>query len=62
MDIQTLGAALALAKKTVLPAATAGDAGEVLAVGADGEWTKAAATTATIAVDGTTLTITAGGE
>ncbi len=60
MDIPTLGAALSLAKKTVLPATTAGDAGAVLAVDADGKWAKAQATTAAISVSGTTLNITGG--
>ncbi len=62
MDIQTLGAALALAKKTVLPAATAGDAGDQLIVGNDGAWTKGTAVSAAVSVSGTTLTITTGGE
>ena len=62
MDIQTLGAALALAKKTVLPQATAADAGEQLVVGNDGAWTKGTAVSAAVSVSGTTLTITTGGE
>jgi hypothetical protein len=62
MDVQTLGAALALAKKTVLPKATAADAGETLVVGNDGAWTKGTAVTSAVSVNGTTLTITTGGE
>lgn len=62
MDIVTLGAALALAPKAVLPAASASDVGEALVVGADGSWEKGAVTGATITVNGTTLTITPGGE
>lgn len=58
MDVITLGAALALAKKTVLPSAEAGDAGEALVVGPDGAWTKGTVTGATITVSETTLTIT----
>lgn len=60
MDVVDIGAALNLAKKGILPAATSTDAGEVLTVGADGSWTKGAVTGATITVDGTTLTITGG--
>ena len=60
MDMQTLGAALALAKATVLPKTEAGDAGEVLIVGNDGKWTAGAVTGATITVSGTTLVITSG--
>ena len=60
MDIQTLGAALALAKKTVLPAATPSDAGEVLTVGPDGTWVAGQGTTASISVVDTGLVITGG--
>lgn len=60
MDIVSIGAAVELAKKTVLPVADSGDAGEVLTVGADGTWTKGAVTDATITVSGTTLTISGG--
>lgn len=56
MDMVTLGAALALA----LPHAEAADAGALLVVGEDGKWVKGEATTATISVSGTTLTITGG--
>lgn len=57
MDMQTLGAALALAKKTVLPSVTQEDSGMQLVVGSGGEWEKGAATTASVSVSGTTLTI-----
>lgn len=57
MDMQTLGAALALAKKTVLPAVSQEDSGMQLVVGSDGEWGKGATTTASVSVSGTTLTI-----
>ena len=61
MDSATLGAALALMKSYV-PKGEAAEAGEVLTVGPDGSWTKGEVTGATITVDGTTLTITTGGE
>lgn len=61
MDSTTLGAAIAMMGK-ILPSVEAADAGAVLTVGNDGKWTKGAATTATISVSGTTLTITTGGE
>ncbi|MBO7686748.1 MAG: hypothetical protein J6V72_10200 [Kiritimatiellae bacterium] len=62
MDVVSIGAALALAKKQVLPQTTAADAGDVLAVGPDGTWTKAESANATITVSGTTLTITGGDD
>ena len=62
MDIVDIGAAVALAKKTVLPAASSSDAGDVLTVGQDGAWTKGAVSGAVIAVSGTTLTITQEGD
>ena len=60
MDAETLGAALALAKKTVLPAAAAQDEGAALVVGSDGEWTKGQPISATITVSDTTLVVTSG--
>lgn len=60
MDVVDIGAAVALAKKGILPETTAGDAGEALVVGADGAWTKGEITGATIMVSGTTLTISGG--
>ena len=61
MDVVDIGAAIALAKNGgVLPATTAGDAGEALIVGADGAWTKGEITGAAITVSGTTLTISGG--
>ena len=48
MDLITLAAALKLAPKKTLPQTSAEDAGEMLVVGSDGNWTKGAATTATI--------------
>ena len=58
MDGGTLAIALALIKK-VLPATTPEDVGALLVVGANGKWTTGEATTATISVSETTLTITA---
>ena len=60
MDVVDIGAAVALAKNVILPAATAGDAGKALVVGADGTWTKGEITGAAITVSGTTLTISGG--
>ena len=62
MDVQALGAALALAKKTVLPAVDDSDAGAQLVVASDGTWQKGEPTSAVISVSGTTLSITGGGE
>ena len=62
MDMTTLGAAVALAKKVVLPTAEAADVGKVLTVGDDGKWTAGAPISATITVSGSTLVITGEGE
>ena len=58
MDAETLGAALALSKKKVLPAATSGDAGAVLVVDSEGNWVKGESVDAAISVSGTKLVIT----
>lgn len=56
MDMETLGAAVALMNK-ILPATSPGDAGMQLVVGADGHWVAGEATTASISVDGTTMKV-----
>lgn len=58
MDMQIIAAAVALAKKKILPAATASDAGAMLVVDSQGQWAKGEAVTATVSVSGTTLSIT----
>lgn len=60
IDQETLFAALSLAPSVTLPAVTAEDAGAGLVVSSEGTWEKGEATTATISVSGTTLSITAG--
>ena len=60
MDVVDIGAAVALAKKTVLPAVGAADAGQVLTVGLDGVWTTGTVTGAVISISGTTLNISGG--
>ena len=58
MDVETLGAALALAPKKTLPAATSGDAGATLVVDSNGKWAKGAVVDQAISVSGTTLVVT----
>lgn len=58
MDAVTLAAAVAIAKKTTLPAVTNADAGATLVVDSQGQWAKGEAVTATVSVSGTTLSIT----
>lgn len=61
--MQTLGAAIALSRRIageVLPAATSADAGEVLTVGQDGNWTSGSVTGMIISVTGHTLSIVNG--
>ena len=58
MDVETLAVALKLAKSRVLPVTEAGDAGDVLVVDNNGEWTKGTPISATISVSGTTLVVT----
>lgn len=60
MDIVSIGVAVELAKKTVLPQASSGDAGSQLIVDENGKWAKGEPITAAISVSGTTLTITGG--
>lgn len=60
MDAVTIGAAVALAKSTILPPAEPADVGKVMVVGDDGSWAPGEVTGATITVTGTTLVITAG--
>ena len=60
MDMETLGASIALSKRiagAVLPDTTSADAGEVLTVGQDGKWTSGAVTGMVISVSGHTLSI-----
>lgn len=59
MDVETLGAALALAKKAALPKTTAEDEGATLVVGADGKWTKGEVIPNTISVSSNKLVISA---
>lgn len=59
MDVATLGATLALAKKVVLPQAASEDKGSVLVVDNDGEWAKGTAIgQAVVTVNNQTLSIT----
>lgn len=61
MDMQTLGAAIAIGKRiagSILPSTTSADAGEVLTVGPDGEWASGAVTEMIISVSGHSLNIT----
>ena len=57
MDVETLGAAVAIAKNTVLPKAAPSDAGTTMVVGQDGKWTKGQPISASITVSGTTMVV-----
>ena len=59
MDAETLGAAIALAKKKVLPTVSTEDEGATLVVGQDGKWTKGEVVSNTITVSGHKLVVTA---